>query len=346
MAMELKRKNSAPTPRKVRARLPQITRNPVTGRPMCDTTMQTIFATKCYDESEDDPWQYLDSPSQDMLPSELLPLRVGCGRHILRMVAPGGWYNHVAIDPCYTFLPKSLQRLEELQVKAMGKRKWMSSKCKRRGNNLRAPATARSQGGADVTRADWTPVFARGKLRIFVCDPSRSQRDPQYPSKLNDAANLAKFVRNVLPGILLEMQEEHNWPNVPRTVVHDKASYMVTSAHDRLQQTFAAALTAAGFCSWVGGASDSTKWLVKKWGDVYLHETVISHIRRLLDDDFACRRLGETVPQFTQRMHKVADYMNSPAFAATDGRGLQGLAAQLHTRCQWVVRHKGQRYPK
>ena len=91
---------------------------------------------------------------------------------------------------------------------------------------------------------------------------------------------------------------------------------------------------------------DSTKWLVKKWGDVYLHETVISHIRRLLDDDFACRRLGETVPQFTQRMHKVADYMNSPAFAATDGRGLQGLAAQLHTRCQWVVRHKGQRYPK
>ena len=118
------------------------------------------------------------------------------------------------------------------------------------------------------------------------------------------------------------------------------------SAHDRLQQTFAAALTAAGFCSWVGGASDSTKWLVKKWGDVYLHETVISHIRRLLDDDFACRRLGETVPQFTQRMHKVADYMNSPAFAATDGRGLQGLAAQLHTRCQWVVRHKGQRYPK
>ena len=31
---------------------------------------------------------------------------------------------------------------------------------------------------------------------------------------------------------------------------------------------------------------------------------------------------------------------------STDGRGLQGLAAQLHTRCQWVVRHKGQRYPK
>ena len=37
---------------------------------------------------------------------------------------------------------------------------------------------------------------------------------------------------------------------------------------------------------------------------------------------------------------------NSPAFAAADGRGLQGLATQLHTRCQWVVRHRGERYPK
>ena len=213
-------------------------------------------------------------------------------------------------------------------------------------HNLRAPATARSQGGSDVTRAAWTPVFARGKLRIFVCDPTRARQDPNYPSKLNDSANLAKFVRYVLPGILDEMQQEHGWASKPRTVVHDKASYMVTAAHDRLQQTFAAALEAGGFSSWLGGPSESTKWLVKKWGDVYLHETAISHIRRLLDDDFACRRLGETVPQFTQRTLKIAEYMNSPAFPTTDGRGLPGLATQLLARCRWVIKEKGQRYPK
>ena len=98
-----------------------------------------------------------------------------------------------------------------------------------------------------------------------------------------------------------EMQQEHGWPSKPRTVVHEKASYMVTAAHDSLQQTFAAALEPGGFSSWLGGASESTQWLVKKWGDVYLHETAISHIRRLLDDDFACRRLGETVPQWPSR---------------------------------------------
>ena len=139
---------------------------------------------------------------------------------------------------------------------------------------------------------------------------------------------------------------EHGWANQPRTVVHDKASYMVTAAHDRLQQTFGAALEAGGFSSWLGGASESTQWLVKKWGDVYLHETAISHIRRLLDDDFACRRLGETVPQFRQRTVKIAECMNSPAFRTTDGRGLRGLATQLLARCRWVIKKTGERYPK
>ena len=96
----------------------------------------------------------------------------------------------------------------------------------------------------------------------------------------------------------------------------------------------------------MGGAADSTQWLVKKWGDVYPHETVISHVRRLLDDDFACQRLGETVPQFSLRMRKVVEHMNSDAFTAAGGRGLAGIATQLLQRCRWVVDHKGQRVPK
>ena len=44
--------------------------------------------------------------------------------------------------------------------------------------------------------------------------------------KLNDSESLARFVRHVLPGVLDEMREAHGWPNIPRTIVHDKASYM------------------------------------------------------------------------------------------------------------------------
>ena len=51
--MELKRKNVAPTPRRVRARLPNLAANPETGVRMSDTTMQAIFSTLCYDEDEE-----------------------------------------------------------------------------------------------------------------------------------------------------------------------------------------------------------------------------------------------------------------------------------------------------
>ena len=63
VGMELKRKNMAPTPRKVRARLPHLTRHPGAGRPIDKKTIDAVFQTRCYDENEDDPWQYLTGAS-------------------------------------------------------------------------------------------------------------------------------------------------------------------------------------------------------------------------------------------------------------------------------------------
>jgi hypothetical protein len=347
VGMELKRKNMAPTPRKVRARLPQLTRHPDTGRPIDKKTIHAVFQTRCYDENEDDPWQYLPCVSQDVLPEELKPRRVKSAEYILEFFPVGAWYGHVAIDPCYSLLAKSMERMEEQQVKAMGKMKWMSTESKRKGNNLRPPSTTNTQMGSDTVRVDWTPVFARGKIRVFVCDPERWKTDPDYPQKLNDSANLAKFVRNILPGILDDMKAEYGWRTLPRTIVHDKASYMVTSRYDRVQVVFAQALEAAGFKSWLGDMACSTNWLVKKLGDLYLHETAISHIRRLLADDFACTHLGETPLHFRGRMDKVENHMNSPAFArAGGGGGLEKLAKELRPRCQELIRLKGERLPK
>eukprot|EP00973_Karenia_brevis_P014675 2001888-Karenia_brevis.AAC.1 len=78
--------------------------------------------------------------------------------------------SHVAIDPCYSLLPNSLERQEEQQVAALGKNRFMSPGSRRQGINLRGPATANTQKGGDVTRVDWTVVFARGRLAIYVVD--------------------------------------------------------------------------------------------------------------------------------------------------------------------------------
>ena len=87
-------------------------------------------------------------------------------------------------------------------------------------------------------------------------------------------------------------------------------------------------------------------WLVKKFGDVYLHETVVSHVRRLLDGDFASTKLEESALHFATRMQRVEDHMDSFSFAAIGGCGLLGLAKELRSRCEYVIASGGQRVPK
>lgn len=346
-AMELKRKRVAPTPAKVRAVLPRRCINSETGLPISDKTIRGVFKTLCFDETEDDPWQWLTSASQDYLPSSALPLRVTMAKHILKHMPQQAWASHVAIDPCSSLLPRNIKLLEEQQVAAMGKSKWMSKESRRKGVNLRASAFATKQSsGSNVLQVHWTPVFARGKILIHVCDPQAAAKDPSMPAKLNDSTSLAKFVRRVLPGLLDQMKAQHGWSTVPRVIVHDKASYMVNSMGEQLNPVFGGALAEAGFRSWVGTQGSTTRWMCSKWGDVFLHETAIAHIRRLLAGQFASSRVCESFEQFEQRMQAVQEHMNSDAFAAEDGDGLRGLAKELHTRCREVVARKGERLPK
>ena len=77
-----------------------------------------------------------------------------------------------------------------------------------------------------------------------------------------------------------------------------------------------------------------------------MHETVISHVRRLLDNEFSCARLRETIAQFQLRVRKVEALMNSYGVAAKNGgRGLAGLAKDLETRCMELLDRNGERIP-
>ena len=81
-------------------------------------------------------------------------------------------------------------------------------------------------------------------------------------------------------------------------------------------------------------------------GDVYPHETVIAHIRRLLHAEFVHRGLHETPAHFKRRMQDVEDYMNTNAFAGPGGTGLLGLAKEMRSRYEEVIRRNGLRIPK
>ncbi len=56
VAMGTKAAIIRPTPARCRAILPRKTINKKSGLPMSDRTFQRIFTSRCYDETEDDPW--------------------------------------------------------------------------------------------------------------------------------------------------------------------------------------------------------------------------------------------------------------------------------------------------
>ena len=88
---------------------------------------------------------------------------------------------------------------------------------------------------------------------------------------------------------------------------------------------------------------DADSWLAGRLGDVYPHETVISHIRRSLESRFPRSNPGETRARFANRMAKVQAYMNSDEFKACDGGGLASLAQSLKQRCRLVSELQGER---
>ena len=131
--------------------------------------------------------------------------RVATAEYILDTFSAGSWVTHVGFDPCSSLLARTPARMEEQQVAAMGKSKWRSKGSTNRGTGTRAPETTKTQKGNDVLQVAWTPVFARGKIAIYVCDPNAD--DCVAPSKLNKSAPLACFVRKVLPEVLEDMKQ-------------------------------------------------------------------------------------------------------------------------------------------
>ena len=127
---------------------------------------------------------------------------------------------------------------------------------------------------------------------------------------------------------------------IPGALLHDKASYFVNNTSNQLQDTFAASLKAGRFKSW---AEDGTSWLAAHLGDLYPHETINAHVRRLLSTKFAKCALYETPSQFAARMKRVEQYLN---YEMKDGESLERLSRQLHNRAGQLKDLKGERIPK
>ena len=135
-AMGLKRKLVRPTPARVRANARRSSLNPETGEPASNWTLYNSFKTMCFDESEDDPWQYLPTATKDYLPQAMKPKRVLMYQYIIETMPAAACANHVAIDHCSSLLPKDSTRSEEQAVATLGSKRFMSPGSTYDGPNL------------------------------------------------------------------------------------------------------------------------------------------------------------------------------------------------------------------
>ena len=108
--------------------MPRSTINKKTKGPISDFTIRQVFKTMCYDEKEDDPWQFLSSLQQDCLTDAMKPPRVRTANHVLNHISESAAWNFVAIDPCISLLPIHQNKADLLKVAAVGIKKWMSMK--------------------------------------------------------------------------------------------------------------------------------------------------------------------------------------------------------------------------
>ena len=102
-------------------------------------------------------------------------------QHILDHMSVATCANHVAIDLCSSLLPKDSVRSEEHLVATLGSNRFMSPGSKYDGVNLRASKFATAQAGKNVLQLHWTPIFARGRVRVYstkTSDPT--QRAPIF----------------------------------------------------------------------------------------------------------------------------------------------------------------------
>ena len=210
----------------------------------------------------------------------------------------------------------------------------MSKGFSRKGANLRAPRTAKTQK-SNCTVVPWTPVFTRGRLKLVVLTAPGA--------KLHTSREVASFVKDELPKALQSMKKEWKWSTIPRVLLHDKASYFVNSKRNIVNEVFAAGLRAGKFKSWVDSTGGDSTWLARHLGDFYPHETIIANVRRLLSTKFARKALRETPGQFAARMKKVERHMNREM---GDGQSLLSLGKALLKRSRALKEGKGERLPK
>lgn len=243
-----------------------------------------MFKVKCYDDAGDGPCKCLSDPSNDVLT---------CCASAARQYGRPRFEDVVAhsVDCTRYVCPVSgsvATQSRPFRGPAGGSDDGLISRSKSsvfNGPGLRARGVVKKERGHAVRHVFRPVAFARGTVAIYVCDV-----DANGVLRVCDAQHVvwsrlfrsqcvaARFGERALPA---RLQFSRFGPST--TTSPDTLRFLRRNGRGPSMTAF---VFKRGVRSWSGPPLSNTGWVASLFGELCLHETLVSHMRRLFNGGF------------------------------------------------------------
>ena len=324
-AMTIKRKGGEPTYKRMVGACPDAVKNPSSGNPVGKKRVYDVFQSQCYDDGADQPWKHRKRLTKTALPANSMKKRLQWHSYMVGLNHSGEWYykNLVWFDLCNDIIPTSEQKANEQALARKGGKGWMSEGCQTFSRNLQGRKESLKQKSWNTYRVFWMPVLSRGKLHVEVFN---EEFKGECPEGAQQAVERLRSVLNIrFPG-----------PCKPKILMTDRGRGFHHPPSGKIMSRYKAALQSAGLKAFMGDDASAQPGIL---GDMLLHETTVSWIRKLMAERTPAKPWQETRDQFRSRIQEVVRIINAK-------NDVEGLCRELPERLQELKNLKGDKLRK
>ena len=309
---------------------PRATLNDATGARFSRQTVNEVLTTDCYDSDPSRPWEFRFGAKRRALLDEDKAARRDWAERLLSEGHTAAWYrdNVVWVDICAKVIPGSPSKALDQKMAAKNKKKRLISPGSTASSvNLGGSSTADKQCGFGDTRVFFFVALTRGVLGIKVFSTQGV-----FPGETPEGAGL--LVRH-LPALLKTMLG--SGARLPRTIFSDRGPGFFHRKWGTITGDYESACRECGFQPWAGtNSKKGPRAQPRDIGDVLLHETAISWLRREEENTRPCTPWRETPVELEHRMLAAVRHINKEF-------DVRGLSLQFPERLRTLVVTDGDR---
>ena len=317
-----------------KALCPRATTNDGTHAPFSRQAINALLTTECYDDTPDKPWEFRFGCKRRALSKQEQDARAEWGTRLRRENLPATWFlnNIIWLDICAKVIPGNPKKALDQQRTAENKKKRLISPGSSNSSaNLGGSSTADKQCSFGDTRVFFGAVLTRGVFGVVVF----TEKD-EFPGETPEGAGI--LVRR-LPALLDRMLGRS--AKKPRMIFTDRGPGFFHRRWGTITSDYEVALREHKFQTWTGtNALKGPRGQPGDIGDMLLHETAISWLRRQEEKSRPVLPWEETPQEFAARLQRAVDHINTTF-------KVRAMSLEFPDRLDLLVnKTKGDRLPK